>query len=133
MAETEEKVRETQVSQQGDTQVVRERRSTESSEDTRFTLVNGVWYLTGTLEVLLVIRLLLKLFGANPRSGFVDFIYSLSGVFTAPFHGIFSTPTTQGDITTAVFETSTVVALIVYALIGWGLVKLLQIGDRTNS
>jgi hypothetical protein len=132
MAETQEKVRETEVSQKGDTQVVRERKSTASSEDTRFTLVNGVWYLVGVVEVLLALRFALKLFGANPRSGFVDFVYSLSGFFTAPFRGIFSTPTAEGDITTAVFETSTVVAIVVYALIGWGLAKLLTLGSKQD-
>lgn len=43
---------------------------------------------------------------------------------TAPFRGIFSTPTTEGDITTSVFETSTLIAIAVYAVIAWGIVKL---------
>lgn len=130
MAETEENVKETEVSQRGDTQVVREKTSSASSEDTRSTLSNGVWYLVGIVEVLLAFRFVLKLFGANPNSGFTDFIYSVSGVFSAPFRGIFSTPTTEGDITTGVFETSTVVAMVVYALVGWGLVKLVTLSQK---
>lgn len=130
MAETKENVKETEVSQQGDTQVVREKTSTASSEDTRFTLANAVWYLLGFVEVLLAIRFVLKLLGANPKSGFVDFVYAASGIFTSPFRGIFSTPTTEGDITTAFFETATVVAMVVYALIGWGLVKLVTLSKK---
>ena len=130
MADTEENVKETEVSQRGDTQVVRERTSTASSEDTRSMLANVIWFLVGVVEVLLAFRFVLKLFGANPRSSFVDFIYSASNFFTAPFRGIFSTPTTEGDITTAVFETSTLVALVVYALVVWGLVNLLTLADK---
>lgn len=130
MADVEENVKETQVSQQGDTQVVREKTSSASTEDTRSTLANGIWYVVGVLEVILAIRFVLKLFGANPSSGFVDFTYSLSGVFTAPFRGIFSTPTNEGDVTTGVFETSTLVALIVYGLVGWGLVKLITLQSK---
>ncbi len=130
MAEIEENVKETEVSQQGDTQVVRQRTSTDSSQDSRLTLANAVWFLLGVLEVLLVFRLFLKLFGANPDSGFVSFVYTVTSGFTAPFRGIFSTPTTQGDITTSVFETGTLLAMIVYALIGWGLVKLVNLNKR---
>jgi hypothetical protein len=131
MAETEEKVQETQVSQQGDTQVVREKVSAASSEETRYSVVNAIWLVLGVLETLLVFRFILKLLGANPDSGFTDFVYTLSGVFTAPFRGIFSAPTTEGDLAKSVFETSTLVAIIVYALVAGGLVKLATLNRRT--
>ena len=124
LEESEEKTKETQVAQEGDTQIVREKTSTASSAENRKVVVNGVGFLFGILEILLGFRLFLKLFGANPNSGFTDFIYTVSGPFTAPFRGIFSTPTTEGDITTSVFETSTLIAMIVYAIVAWGIVKL---------
>ena len=124
LEESEEKTKETEVSQEGDTQVVREKTSATSSEENRLTVINGIWLVLGIVEVLLVFRLVLKLLGANPNSGFVSFVYSVSGPLNAPFRGIFSTPTAQGNITTSVFETSTVVAIIVYAIIAWGIVKL---------
>ncbi len=130
MAEIEENVKETEVSQQGDMQVVRERTSTDSSQDTRLTLANAVWFLVGLMEFLLAFRLLLKLLGANPSSGFVSFVYTVTSGFTAPFRGIFSTPTTQGDITTSVFETGTLLAMVVYALVGWGVVKLVNLNKK---
>jgi uncharacterized protein YggT (Ycf19 family) len=124
LEESEEKTKETQVAQEGDTRIVREKTSTTSSAENRLTVINGIWLLTSILEILLAFRFVLKLLGANPNSGFVEFVYSVSSPFTAPFRGIFSTPTTEGDVTTSVFETSTIVAMIVYAIIAWGLVKL---------
>lgn len=124
LEESEEKTKETEVSQRGDTQIVREKTSSTSSDENRLTVINGIWLVLGIVEVLLVFRLVLKLLGANPNSGFVDFIYSISGPLNAPFRGIFTTPTTQGNVTTSVFETSTVVAIIVYAIIAWGIIKL---------
>jgi YGGT family. len=93
-----------------------------------------VKYILGILEVLLAFRLLLKLFGANPHSGFVSVIYSITKVILAPFTAIFSTATTQGIETQAVFEPSTIIAMIVYALIAWGIIKLIIIiSQRRNK
>lgn len=130
LQESEEKTKEIQVGREGNTQVVREKTSTASSEENRLTVVNGIWLLFGVLEVLLGFRFILKLLGANPNSGFTDFIYSVSGPLTAPFRGIFSTPTAEGDITTAVFETSTLVAMVVYLLITLGIVKLATLNKK---
>jgi uncharacterized protein YggT (Ycf19 family) len=122
--ESEEKTKETQVAQEGNTKIVREKTSTASSAENRLTVINGIWLLLGIVEVVLAFRFVLKLFGANPNSGFVEFVYAITGPLTAPFRGIFSSPTAQGDVTTSVFETSTVVAIIVYAIIAWGITKL---------
>ncbi len=129
MDEVEERRKETVVND-GDRQVVQERVSTNTTVDTRQTSSNIVWYIAGVLLALLAIRFVLKLTGANPSSGFVDFIYTLSGVFVAPFRGIFSTPTAEGDIVRSVFETSTVVAIIVYALIAWGISRLFTLNKK---
>jgi hypothetical protein len=86
-----------------------------------------IYFLFGMLEILLAFRLVLKLMGASAVSGFVQFIYSLTGVFIIPFEGIFSKGFTQGLETTSVLEPSTLVALIVYAVLGWGIVKLIRI------
>lgn len=130
LQESEETTKETQVSQQGDTQVVREKTSEASSAENRMTVVNGIWVVLGIFEVLLAFRFFLKLLGANPLSGFTQFVYNASGPLSAPFRGIFSTPTAQGDITTSVFETSTLVAMIVYALVAWGIVELATLNKK---
>jgi len=86
-----------------------------------------IYFAFGVLEILLAFRLVLKLMGASVTSGFVRFIYSLTGVFILPFEGIFRRGFTQGIETTSVLEPSTLVALIVYAVLAWGIVKLTRI------
>jgi hypothetical protein len=91
-----------------------------------------IYYLLGVLEFLLVFRLIFKLAGASQGSAFVSVIYSISRVFILPFSGIFRSATATGVETTAVFEPATLVAIVVYALLAWGLVALVRIlsGER---
>lgn len=91
-----------------------------------------IYYIFGALELLLVFRLVLRLFGANPDSGFVNWIYNFTVAFIWPFQGIFPSPSTEGAVTTAVFEPATLVAIIVYVLVAWGIAKLISIfaGER---
>ena len=96
-------------------------------DEERFTARRVVYYILGILEVLLAFRLVFKLLGANPKSGFVAIIYSISQVFLVPFTAIFRSAATQGIETKAVLEPSTIIGMIVYALIAWGIVKLIII------
>jgi len=91
-----------------------------------------IYYVFGAIEVLLAFRLIFRLFGANPESGFVNWVYNLSAAFIWPFLGIFPNPTTEGAVTTAVFEPATLVAIIVYAILAWGIAKIISIsaGER---
>lgn len=88
---------------------------------------NAIYYILGVIEVLLAFRFLFKLLGANQASGFVSFIYSLTGIFVAPFTGIFSPFVTEGLSVRSVFEPSVIIAFIVYAIIAWGLVMLIRL------
>lgn len=99
------------------------------------TIAYLVYFIFGTLEILLAFRFVLKLLGASLSSSFVNSIYDLSRIFVWPFEGIFRTGTTQGVETTAVFEPATLVAMIVYAVLAWGIVKLISIfsGERQVS
>lgn len=83
-----------------------------------------IYYFLGVLEVLLAFRFIFKLLGANPLSPFVSFIYALTKVFLYPFVGIFRTSVIE---TQAVFEPATIISMIVYALIAWGIVRLIEI------
>ena len=85
-----------------------------------------VYYIGGAILTLLAIRFVLLLLGASQASGFVNFIYSLSGVFVAPFNGIFTRPTYG----TSTFDSATIVAIIVYAIVTAGIAKLIGLGDR---
>ncbi len=94
-----------------------------------------VYFFFGALEILLAFRLVLKLTGASIGSSFVGLIYGLSGIFIAPFEGIFHKEFAQGVETTAVLEPATLVAIIVYAVLAWGIVKLVRIfsGDKQET
>jgi hypothetical protein len=80
-----------------------------------------IWYLLGLVEVILALRFLLKILGANPLAGFSYFIYNLSQPLVQPFVNVFGT----ARVATASFESATLLAMIVYWLIAWGLVGLL--------
>lgn len=86
-----------------------------------------IYFLFGVLELFLAFRFVLKLAGANIGSGFVNFVYDLTGIFIKPFVGIFQRSITQGSDAASVFEPSTLIAIIVYVLLAWGIVKLIRI------
>lgn len=86
-----------------------------------------VYLIFGLLEILLAFRFVLKLLGANPSTGFVDFVYNLSAIFVAPFTGIFNTSMSSGNVTTSIFEPAVLVAIAVYAVIAWGIVTLIKV------
>ena len=90
----------------------------------RFLQIDRIMYtLLGILEILLGLRFLLKLIAANPDSGFTVFIYGVTGLFMAPFNALIGTPT-FGDSS---FEATTLVAMAVYALFFWVLVRVVQV------
>jgi YGGT family len=82
-----------------------------------------VGFVVGLVDILIAARFLGKLLGASSQSAFVHFIYQLSSVMVAPFTGIFGDTGTK----TNTFETASLVAIVVYAVIGWGLVVLIRI------
>lgn len=87
-----------------------------------------VYYIGGVIIALIALRFVFLLLGANRGSGFVDFIYDLSGIFVAPFVGIFGEPT----FGVSYVETSSIVAIIVYALITIGIGKLFTLNRTVN-
>jgi hypothetical protein len=94
-----------------------------------------VYFFFGALEILLAFRLILKLMGANILSAFVAFIYGITGLFILPFEGIFHRVVAQGVETASVLEPSTLVAIIVYAVLAWGIIKLIRIfsGEKQQT
>jgi hypothetical protein len=88
-----------------------------------------VGFIVGVVDILIAARFLGKLFGASAQSAFVSFIYQVSGVLVAPFQGIFG----NGGSKTNSFETADLVALVVYAVIGWGIVMLIRIATAPHG
>ncbi len=88
-----------------------------------------VWAIVGIIEVILAFRFLLKLFAANPEAGFSSFIYTISYPFAAPFVSVFGLTQVQGSI----FEWTTLLAMAVFGLVGWGIVKLLTMSKSVST
>jgi hypothetical protein len=86
-----------------------------------------VYFFFGVLEVFLAFRLIFKLAGASLSNAFIGLVYGVSGIFILPFQGIFHQGYTQGINTTSTLEPSTIVALLVYGVLAWGIVKLIRI------
>jgi hypothetical protein len=89
-----------------------------------------IWFATGLLEVALGMRIVFRLLEANTTSGFVSFIYNFTDPFVAPFNGIFNDPTSDG----AVLDSGALVAMVIYALAVWALVRLMWLlFDRAET
>ena len=86
--------------------------------------VQFIWLLTGLLEALIGLRIVLKLIAANPNTPFARFIYNLSDLFLWPFFGLTVTPSANNGV---VLELSSFIAMVVYAVAAWALVKILYL------
>jgi uncharacterized protein YggT (Ycf19 family) len=81
-------------------------------------------YIFYVIYALLAIRFLLALLAARRSAGFVQFIYSITDPFYAPFRGIVAEPTAESG---ARFALSILLALVVYALLHMGINGLLRL------
>jgi hypothetical protein len=79
-----------------------------------------IWLLLGILEVLIALRIGLKLIGANPDSPIVVLIYGSTYLFLFPFQGMTATPSAGG----MVLELSSFFAMVIYALIAWAVERI---------
>jgi len=86
-----------------------------------------IYFIFGVLEVLLVFRLILKLTGASMGSTFVNFVYGITGIFTYPFTGIFHQGVSTGIETVSILEPASIISIIVYAVLAFGIVKFVRI------
>jgi uncharacterized protein YggT (Ycf19 family) len=87
-----------------------------------------ITFVTGVILLLLGFRFVLSLLGANMANGFAQFIYDTSHPFVSPFFGLFHYNNIQYDFSR--FEVYTLVAMAVYAVVGWLLAYLANIGRR---
>ena len=84
-----------------------------------------VSFITSAILAVLAIRFVFVLLGANPANGIANFVYNVSEPLVAPFFNLFNYEFVNG---TARFEGFTLVAMLIYALIGYGIARLLTIG-----
>jgi hypothetical protein len=92
-----------------------------SRRSTLYTVRQAIWLVFGLVEGLIAIRFVLRLLGASPNAGFAQLIYGVTAVLVAPFAGLFGTPRFEGSV----LEITSLVAIVVYALAAWVLVKVI--------
>lgn len=109
-----------------------ERRLETARRSTAFIWIsNSIFWLAGMLEILLGIRFLLRLFGANQQNEFARLINNLSAPFIAPFSTLFISPTLDGGA--KIFDVNILIAIAVYALLSYLVVSLIRFMFYQNS
>ena len=82
-----------------------------------------IWLLLGILEALIALRFIFKLVGVNEANSFATLLYGVTGFFLAPFASLAKAPAAGGSV----FEVSSIIAMVVYLLIGWALERIVYV------
>ena len=84
-----------------------------------------IWFIAGVMLVMLGFRFLFALLGANPGNGFADFLFDVTRPLVSPFINLFR----YDDYTVGVstFEVYTLVAMLFYSLVAYGIARLVTI------
>jgi uncharacterized protein YggT (Ycf19 family) len=90
---------------------------------TTFKATQIIWLLLGILEALIALRVVFKLIGVNAANPFATLLYNVTNIFVAPFASLTGAPAAGG----MVLEISSIIAMIVYLLIAWGLARILYV------
>ncbi|MDZ4671511.1 MAG: YggT family protein [Phototrophicales bacterium] len=85
-------------------------------------IVNISYFLFGALELLLIVRFILYLVGANMTAGFGSFINTITAPFVALFSTLLQNPVISGS---SILEITTIIAIIVWAMIAWVVARML--------
>lgn len=84
-------------------------------------VANIIYAIGGFIELLVGLRFVLRLLGADASNAIVNWVYTWSTPFVAPFSGIFGVDATVvngiGTATTSVFDWTALVALVVIGLV----------------
>lgn len=88
-----------------------------------------IWFIFGAIEILLALRFVMKLLGANPLATFTDALYTITNVFVSPFTAVFRVTYQSGSI----FEWTTLLAAFIYAVIAYGILNLLLMGQDVST
>jgi uncharacterized protein YggT (Ycf19 family) len=91
--------------------------------------VRIVYLVFGIVEAVIAVRFILKLLAANPDAGFTSLIYTVTQPFVAPFQGVFPDAAGRG----AILEVSSLLAILVYALLAFGIATLVRILGRRQT
>lgn len=93
-------------------------------------LEDVLWFLIAVVEVLIGIRFILLLLGARTGVPFVDFWYHLTAPFIYPFAGMFGSLDTYNVYTGMRIELESLVAMLIYGLIGYLIILAVRLFRR---
>jgi hypothetical protein len=79
-----------------------------------------IWLFLGILEVLIALRVMFRLIGVNSENLFASFLYGVTYLFVLPFETLIGAPA----VGNMVFEVSSIIAMIVYLLMAYGLERI---------
>jgi hypothetical protein len=82
-----------------------------------------IWLGLGILEALIGLRVIFKLIAVNPDNILASLLYGVTNLFLFPFAELTPTPVSGG----MVLETSSLIAMVVYALLAWAMVKVVEV------
>jgi uncharacterized protein YggT (Ycf19 family) len=88
-----------------------------------FKVTQLIWIVLGILESLIGLRVFLKMIAANPENPFAKLLYGFTDIFVMPFQSLVGAPSAEG----MVLEISSLIAMIVYLLIFWGMIRLISV------
>ena len=88
-----------------------------------FKVTQLILLLLAILEIALALRVVFKLIAVNPANPFAMPLYGVTGLFLIPFASLTGAPASGG----MVLEISTIIAMVVYLLLGWALERIVYV------
>ena len=95
-----------------------------------FIISRVVYAVAWMIEVLLGLRFILRLIGANPAAGFTNFIYSATSGLLSPFINVVRSERLANG---GIFEWSTLIAMVIYGLVAWAVLRLVYLTSNRPS
>lgn len=86
-------------------------------------ITSVVWFITFVILSIILLRFIMLIINANEENGFVSWVYGTSEFFVRPFLGITNDPSFNG----AVFEVNSLIAMLIYILIIYGILQLVKV------
>jgi hypothetical protein len=105
-----------------------QRRRTLVAGDPSFRAVQTVWFLLSVVEAFIGLRVVFRA-AAAADTGFVSFIYGVSAALVAPFRGITTDYANRGNVV----EIGSIIAMVVYLIAAYLVVKLVRIVTAPRS
>ena len=111
-----------------DDDFTRQQKIVEHRPSTRTVVISRIsqfiWLLVAIIVILVAFRFAMYLLAVNPANAFANMIYSVTGIFVAPFNTLLTPPSFENG---SAIDVAAIWALIVYPLVAWAIVRFLHI------